>query len=791
MKLLFVFISLISIVSFGQTIHVNGTLVADKEAVKLGEITFSTLPDSTLKKGTYLDSTYFSVNMNSDGEKDMYALIKVPGYIDSLITFTAVDTLVNLGIITLEKNLNLETIDVMFRKEMFKRTMDGITINVEGTGLQNLTNLFEVLKASPKIISPDDQSIQIIGRGSPLILIDRQAIISNDELKAIPANQIDRIEIITNPSAKYKAQGSGNGVIEVYTKDFHLEGYNMTISSDGGVSTQLKPNVGLNLGLSLKKKKFSLSAYMGARYNSSNSYGTNTGITTDDSNRELADEYDSENESFMQYYSVKGAYRLSDNARLAIGLNGYGSSGSEASSNEYAFSQSSEVITRSINSSNNKWTWLSNNAFMNYTVDTDTNQSNLEINLNYANKVNNYEDNLRSEFEYVPTSEKSLFDIRNNSRSIPNIGELRVNYEHVFDTTGWKLGIGGSYGVLFNGMTFDRYNSIDNSWIIDPTQSNSYDYQEHIGAVFLEVSKNWDRISVRAGVRGEYTKLDGYSNSLNKQFMDSSYILPFPSASILFKPVDKFAVTLFYDSGIDRPQFYNYDPFVRQEDSLTIRYGNPFLRPAIEQSFGLDFDLFYSYNVSFNYYFKKDPSSSLSFIDDSTFLTTKTPWNADNQQGISGSLSIPIQSDWIQGWNSVWFDYSKYSFSPLFEREPYFALAYGVYSYLTFMLPKDIQILNRVSINKWGSDDYDGNPQLNWGIRVTKKFNGNKFQIFADVANIVPPRNKFSRVSGNYDYSGNSQTEFTVFKVGFFVKFGRLKAADYIEESTSGESDRL
>jgi outer membrane receptor for ferrienterochelin and colicin len=158
--------------------------------------------------------------------------------------------------IPMVKNNNLEQVDIVFKKEMFKRTMDGINVNVEGTSLQNLTNLFEVLKASPKITSPDNERIEIIGRGSPLILVDRQAIISNDELKAIPADQIERIEIITNPSAKYRAQGSGSGVIEVYTKNFHLEGYNMTVRSQAGINTQLQPNAGLNLGLSLKKKKF-------------------------------------------------------------------------------------------------------------------------------------------------------------------------------------------------------------------------------------------------------------------------------------------------------------------------------------------------------------------------------------------------------------------------------------------------------------------------------------------------------------------------------------------------------
>ena len=89
----------------------------------------------------------------------------------------------------------------------------------------------------------------------------------NEELKAIPADQVEKIEIITNPSAKYKAGGSANGVIEVYTKNFKLEGYRMSVRSQAGISTQLKPTGGLNLGYSYKKNKFTVNSYLGANYN--------------------------------------------------------------------------------------------------------------------------------------------------------------------------------------------------------------------------------------------------------------------------------------------------------------------------------------------------------------------------------------------------------------------------------------------------------------------------------------------------------------------------------------------
>ena len=792
MRILFtLFFIASSLTVFGQLTRLQATVAVDTSFIPLGQLTVHEVDDTSLIKGTYLEGKTTSLYFEAETGRDYLAKIAIPSYLDTLVLFNAADTVVDLGIVPMVKSNDLEQVDIVFRKEMFERSMDGINVNVEGTSLQNLTNLFEVLKASPKITSPDNERIEIIGRGSPLILVDRQAIISNDELKAIPADQIERIEIITNPSAKYRAQGSGSGVIEVYTKNFHLEGYNMTIRSQAGINTQLLPTAGLNLGISLKKKKFSLNGYLGGNYSENNGFSSASGETTDDSNRSYTSENESNRQSTWEYYSIKAAYRLTEKQKFTLGINGYGSNGNSTSSSEGTYAtEGINTIMESAQSAS-KWTWLNNSAFLNYQLETDTFNSIFEVNLNYTNKVSNSDAKSQNVYEELLTGFQNDFDIRNDSRDIPNVGELRVNYEKVFDTTGWKLNVGGAYSILINNKRFDRYNLVDGDWVIAPSNSNSYDYQEHIGAAYVEVQKSWNKFGFRVGLRTEYTRLDGYSNSLEQQFMDSSYILPFPTASIMYEPNEKTAFTLSYKSGINRPQFDNFDPFVRYSDSLNVQYGNPFLRPKIENSIGLDIDFNYMYSISLMYSHYKDPISSISFIDEATFVTESTPWNADAEQGLSASFNVPFRLKWLRGWNSIWVDYSKYTFTPIFGREPFFNLTFGAYSYLTFELPKSFSIMNRLHVNKWGGDSFENNAVVNWGIRVTKKFKGNNIQLFADVGNIIPPRYKSTNYSGNYVYNSLRQNEFTSFKLGFFIKFGRLKANNTIEESESGQTDRL
>lgn len=782
---------LLSCSGFSQLVRLEGSIKTDTITANMGQFIIYSLPDSSLVKGGYLDSTYFSAVFKPGEKTDFYVKISAFEYQDTLVSFTVSDSVVNLGTIELSKSKNLGTVDVVWLKPEFQRTMDGIKVNVEGTNLQTLNTLFDVLVASPKLTSPDDERIEIIGKGSPLILVDRQAIISNDELKAIPANMVQSIEIITNPSAKYKAQGRGSGVIEVYTKNFHLEGYNMTISSDAGINSQVKPTGGLRLGLNVKRNKLSLNAFIGGNYSQANNFGYSDGYATDDSQRELDSEYEGDSWNTWQFYNVKAAYQISRAHRLTFGVRGHGSLGSSDNISTSEFLTSGIVDTYESSNSDNDYVWLNNSGFVNYLWETDSSGSTFEINLNAVTKLSGSSGYTNAIYQNNLLGTNQSFDIQTESKDNPLLGELRANYEHVFDTTGWKLNIGGSFNLLFNGKIYDQYNLNNDSWIIDPNYSNSYDYQEQITAVFTEVTKSWKKFGVRAGLRVERTDLNGYSNSLDKEFIDSSYTLPFPSASIMFEPKEMIGITLSYSSGIYRPQFSSYDPFVRIEDSLSIEYGNPYLRPELEHSVSLDLDLFYAYNLSLSYGRVKDSESSLQFVDDSSFLVISTPWNAKYTDNFSASLSLPLQLNWLTGWNSFWVDYSKHYFTDEFQRPPFDIVTYGFYSYMNFRLKGDFNIGNRLSLYKWGSPDYVSNSRLRWGIRVTKKMMNNNFQVYIDVENIIPPKSTFEMYGSNFVYSGMNQYEFTSFKLGFFFKFGRLKQSTNIQESNSGQSDRI
>lgn len=789
--LLSILFLLISLCAYNQTINVDVTVNPGAKADGLGKAVIFSYPDSVLVKGDYMDSSYFSMAIKANLNDTFFIKLTVPEYLDSTIIFVITGKYIQLGTIQMQKDLTLDAVNVVYSKPLFERTMDGIRVNVNGTNLAQMNTLFDVLKASPRLTSPDGESIEIIGKGSPLILVDRQPIISNDELKAIPADRVDRIEIITNPSAKYRAQGSGGGVIEVYTKDFSLEGFQASIRSGFGLSTQNKPAANLNVGFSYKKKKFSINSYLGTQFETNNSIGEGSSTFLDNSNRTYVNSFGGDNSSNWMYYNVKSAYRIKENKRITLGLNGNGylSSYNSFSNTDYFINDTLTTLKRRNADSKNKW--LNNRAFINYTWEPDTLGSSFEVNINYLRKVSDNEMTSLSEITDQLTGISNRFDVKSASNDRPNIGEGRINYTHYFDTTGWILSGGGEYSLLLNSKRFEQANLLEDEWIIDDQYSNSYDYREDMGAAFVELTKKWKKIGFRGGLRSEYTKLDGYSKSLQKQFMDSSYIAIFPSIGMLWEPNDKLGITLYYDKGIERPQFSNYDPFVQYTDSLNIEYGNPYLRPSMQHSIGLEVDLFYSYNISVTYNRADNPVNYLNFVQAGGFLSESTPRNAAYDESIDLSLSIPINLSWLEGWNNLWISNKKYVFTEEFQRELFLTTTFGFYSYITFKLPKRIDIMNMLNLYKWGNDRMISGVNQNWGIRVSKKFEKTKFQFFGEVNNIIPNKQKNTTTNSNYISYSKSQNAFTTFKIGFSHQFGRLKSPDTIKESSAGQSDRL
>ena len=143
---------IVYLIAFNQTLKLEGRIFLSNSELVTGQITVFKLPDSTLIKGTYIDSTYFTLEIPIDNNSNYFAKISVAGYVDTLVSFNySGNSEIDLGVISPQKDLELNTIDVIYRKPIFVRNIDGIQVNVSGTTLETLGNLFDILKASPNL----------------------------------------------------------------------------------------------------------------------------------------------------------------------------------------------------------------------------------------------------------------------------------------------------------------------------------------------------------------------------------------------------------------------------------------------------------------------------------------------------------------------------------------------------------------------------------------------------------------------------------------------------------------
>ena len=252
-------------------------------------------------------------------------------------------------------------------------------------------------------------------------------------------------------------------------------------------------------------------------------------------------------------------------------------------------------------------------------------------------------------------------------------------------------------------------------------------------------------------------------------------------------------LTMSYSTDFERPRFANYDPFVRQSDSLSISYGNPYLLPEYGHDFSIEWGIWEGLSLEVAYGRYSNPISNLVFVDTATNIQQSTSKNASLKQELSANISWPTRLGFWSGYHSIWFDYSKTDFTAEFDRAPFFGIGFGVYFYEHFTLKKDYFINTTLQINRYS---FDANTQsranYRWNVGAGKKFLDGDLSVQLKVNNIIPQKYNSTSVGSNFRSTDFYQGQFTQFNVSLSYKFGRLKAISNIQDvGGSGQGGRL
>lgn len=563
---------------------ISGKITDDKgQPLSYASIALVTARDSQMIKGALTDSLgVFSI---ADARAGTYRVLATLIGFENRFTdvFTILPDSKNVSVdITLQAADNLlgEAL-VVAKRPLFEQKADRLIMNVSdspvasgGSALEMLQKIPGVLVVQDRVTLAGSSSVQIWIDGKPSQYADMNAV-----LRDMPGDQIDRIELITQPGAKYDA--AGGSIINIILKRNANLGFSGTVALTAGGSVYDQTEAGtddrfyhrLNPSLSLNYRK--------NRWNLFGSYSflNRTSFSVIRVERFIgAETYMQRNydpsEWNIHNYRFGADFFATSKTTVGVLLRGFNRSGESRSLNVTdVFDQSQTQQIGSFTTQNNTQSDRSNflgninlkhefNATTGHTLNVDFDYSEYDIsNISYLNI-----------FQNEPNSPESRSE--QNLRQPIHIYVGQVDYTLPLDST-FKVETGAkaSFATIDNDLNYLRGSTID------PLQSNDFLYKENINAGYINLSKKLARFDLIAGLRAEQTIVTGETNS--DRVLDRNYLQWFPSASALYHVDKHFALQSSYSRRVNRPGFQQQNPFAFFIDSLTFQQGNPQLRPEI------------------------------------------------------------------------------------------------------------------------------------------------------------------------------------------------------------------
>lgn len=563
----------------------------------------------------------------------------------------------NFGDLTLLPNQTMtQEVNVVAIKPLIERKHDKLIMNVESSIGAAGTNALEILGKAPGVLVDGNENISMRGKQGVIVMVDGRPVpVAGADLatflKGIQAAEIEKIEFVTNPSARYDAAGNA-GIIDIKLKRDKRFGTNGGLSLSAGHGLYHKASAGIRLNN--RSKYFNLFG----SYNYSNNEGMNDlkllrKFYVNDS---MTGAYDQHN--FMlfpiQTHSLRGGadYFLNKKTTLSVlgtfsdtGLDKVGENTSDV------WNENSEVVSafKTKNNSSERWTNYTTN--FNLKHEFDSTGKTLTADIDYGKYGNGSLQNFTTNY-YDAVGEPMgipnlLYGDMNGSLELKSIKADYVN--PIGETAKFELGVKSSLVESDNEILFYDRTAEQNT--LDTTKSNHFIYKENINAAYISADKQWKKWGLQVGLRGEQTVAKG-TQLINGQSFDRNYFQLFPSSVLSYKSNDKNDWALSYSRRIDRPGYNQLNPFKFFLDPTTYREGNPYLLPQLSDSYDLTHTWKQKVSTSLTYTSTAQNIAEVIYPDpDNLYVTVQTDKNLTRFQLFGIGFYAQLQP--TKWWTSV------------------------------------------------------------------------------------------------------------------------------------------
>lgn len=595
----------------------------------------------------------------------------------------------------LAQNNELESVTVVAKKPLLEMKPDKMVMNVENSVTAIGNDALELLRKAPGVVVDNNENIQLLGKAGVQIYIDgKPSPLGGTDLaaflKTLQASDIEAIEIITNPSSRFDAEGNA-GIINIKLKRAQ--------------------NLGANANLNLTYSQGELAQYNGsvsANYRNKvmNTFGSYT--RSDGKNTNFNNFYREQfNFVFDQFTEQVGGWE-NDNFRLGTDFYikkkhtvGFLASGF-TSSNDWDGDSRADIFT--LGNPNVDSVLIASN-------DTDGNRTNGNFNINYRfddNKGKTWSidadygifriesEQLQPNFYKDPTEQFTLSESIVFMNTPTNIDIYTFKVDHELPVGKGKVGAGAKVSYVKTDNIFDFFNVIDGENILDKEATNQFDYTENVNAAYANYSQQSGKFGIQAGIRLEQTNSEGDLTSFVVTEDDNvkrNYLDWFPSAGVTYQLDEKNSFQFNYSRRINRPNYQDLNPFRQRLDELTFEKGNPFLKPEYTNKFQLTHTFNYSINTTISFDHTTDLIGRLTDAETETsaFITYQNIADRFNYSlNVSGALPI-------KEWWSTYTSLTAFHQRNKAEFEDGKTLdvnvtSFNAYMQQTFNLPKDFTL---------------------------------------------------------------------------------------------------
>jgi len=555
----------------------------------------------------------------------------------------------NIKLTVAEANLGNVTV-TSSAKPFFEMGVDRKVFNVDKNIVSTGQTATELMKQIPSLNVDIDGNVTLRNATPTLFIDGRPTTLTLDQ---IPSDIIDKVELITNPSAKYDASGGNAGILNIVLKKNKKSGYNAGIRA--GVDSRGKINTGIDFNIRQNKINFFLSSNFNQRKSISTSIINRDNYA--DPAAHITQNSNSTNEGYFAF--ARGGFDYFIDNRNTISLAANYNRGKFNSNEDQLIDSTIDntLTTHSIRTAITDRTFKNFGSQLSFKHNFTENGHDITADINYNSSTNENVGDYKTSYyipgtigyKYPPLLQKTLGSGFNKFLTVQSDYENQFNEKNKIEA-----GVRSAIRNFENLSDQYFYDYTTNEYELLPSISSKYKYTDQVYAAYTTYSLKANKWTYQLGLRLESSNYDGHLIGKDSSFSVKYPISLFPSAFITRKLTEKQDMQFNYSRRINRPNFFQLLPFIDNSDPLNISVGNPNLKPEFTNSFELNYNYAYkkganllisayykrTENLITSYTFKGRNPDTTIYKNDSVYYTTYV--NADNSRSYGLELTNKI-----------------------------------------------------------------------------------------------------------------------------------------------------